>query len=46
MRKIKEIWKWFWNLDTEKIHPKIPPIQIIVLLIVGILIYNFVKKIF
>lgn len=43
MRKIKEIWKWFWNLDTEKIHPKIPPIQIIVLIVVIIVLYQIVK---
>lgn len=46
MKNFKDLWNWFWKLDTNRIHPKIPPIQIIVLIILAILVLNFVKKIF
>lgn len=45
--KLIELWYWFWG-DGQTAHSKIPPytLQLIVLIIIGVLIYEFIKWLF
>lgn len=47
LKRLKNIWFWFWE-DDKTPHPKIPPYtkQIIILLIIGSVIYEGCKYLY